>query len=259
MIGLMVVSWGWNSLLFKSKWDERLRFNVWLVDENKVGLLSFEGDSARWIKFEGRVVIPIDGTEGEVKLSSVLKFAETNKGEGGVMRRSLDKWMRLVSDGVFWKTEKLGVKEALIKSSNLSLRDRMKLAGWFASGGKVEEVSITGEEETTIDDQRVVRIDVDKLLRQNREWWSEDEVLSDKRRVRLIIEKGDDFRESVLGAAGVVIVEKTVVDQGRVGRCEIKLPEGDRSEEGIPLYVREKFGCKVGEEESGDLEIELVF
>jgi len=258
MVTLVFVAGMWRDRWFSSSWDDKYIFNVWLVDEENVSLWVIKNNQdAWWIRFAPNTVIPMDGKNSELKLISVDKYKKTNSEGKLVMRRSLDKWWNTISGGVFWGAEGPRIRDVLLTESNLSIRDRLKLAWWLGRRPKIKEISIEGEKEISIDEQEVVRVDVEKLLLRNREWWDEDAVRGDKRRVHLLSPQGKAWLGSVLEAAGMVVVEQDETgDDGNL--CTIKVPDTDKTPQGIPEYLVNKLKCKLSDESSGDLEIELV-
>lgn len=257
MIVLIFMAFVWQGGWWRSRWSDKYLFNIWVVSDQGVELLSFKGGKAKKITFEGGTVIPILGSTGEIKLESVEKYAKTNKNGGITMKKSLDGWMRIISDGIYWNASNLSARDVLFGRSNIMVRDRLRLASWLMTGEKMDEIRLDGETEMTIDEQKIVRVDMERWARQTQVWWAEDLVRLDKRRVRLVLSDSNEWLEGVFISAGMAVVEKT--EAGSVGQCRILLPESDKNVDGIPKYLMEKFGCRVSVEMSGDLEIELIF
>ena len=262
---LLVLVSGW--LVFernRSRWSENRFYITAIVEDDWIRVVGVNSMARRAVEvvIPGEVMIPLVGTQGELKARSLWRFGENEGRPEEVVGRSLESWMGVKIDTVWrgeaafeWKRVWSGMLENKWDSFNTvkawkELRDDQRESLRIPS--RLTKAKVTP------DGQTVVRVDREGLWAWVEGLWASPAILAENLSFEVINASGEPgmaglVEQIIKSSGGVVVLVDTAEEDD--GLCWYET--GIEGEFVSIDWLEKQMGCKerLGERVVGDVRV----
>ena len=265
ILTLLLLVLGW--LVFersRSKWSEKRFYITVVVGDEWIRVVGVNSMAKRAIEVvvPGEVMVPLVGTQGELKAKSLWRFGENEGRPEEVVRQSLESWLGVKIDAVWqgetafeWSRVWTGMSESKWDSFNTvkawkELREDQKESLRIPS--RLTSMKVTP------DGQTEVRVDKGGLWAWTMGLWASPEILAESLSFEVINASGESgmarLAEQMIKSAGGVVVS---VDTAEVDDGLCWHEGGDGSESVSIEWLERQLGCKerAGDRVGGDVRV----
>jgi len=236
-----------------SVWDEDRFYVMAVVQDDWVRVIGVGKDEKRAVELviPGAALVPVVGTQGELRASALWRFGENEKRASELVRLSLESWLgvnidaviKVGGNGVDWMDAWNGDDGVLADRLRVvkvwgELREDQKRSARIPENLTSVERSPDGESELVVDGLG--------LRAWTEDLWTNTEVLDEKLSIEVVNVSGEPgvgrLMEHILKAGGGLVVSVRSGEHEE-GDCWFKGDAGERYQETID-WLKRQVGCK---------------